>query len=205
MKPTSAHVIAFLALVVAIGGGIAAGHNGDTDKIHFCVANPGGNVRAVAPDAKCESGETPQDIRTQQVAYLHANNGPATYPAGKGYRLVSSQMVIPASGDMYVLSGKLVLSKPANGRRGTVTCQLDGTDDGDTNDVSRVTLGPGESQVVACPTGGGTNGRPAETVTTEIWCSSPASRYTVSNVKIAALPMDTVSRGIPVPHAKPKP
>src|SRR4051794_27622250 len=105
MKPTSSHAIAFLALLVAIGGGIAAAHNGDTDKIHFCVANTNGAVRAVAPDKTCAAGENPQDVRTQNAAYVHANNGPTTYPAGKHYRLVSSQMVIPADGDQYVISG----------------------------------------------------------------------------------------------------
>jgi hypothetical protein len=203
MKPTSAHAIAFLALLVAIGGGIAAAHNGDTDKIHFCIANPGGNVRAVAPDASCQNGETPQDVRTQDVAYERGNKGPSTYPAAKGFRLVSSQMVIPASGDMYVITGKLVLSKPRNGRRGVVTCQLDGTDEGDRNDVSKATLGPGDSTVLSFLNRGTTNGRPGETVTTEMSCSSPLSRFTVSNVEIAALPMDTVSKGIDVPAATP--
>src|SRR4051794_9022812 len=107
MKPTSAHVIAFLALLVAIGGGIAAAHNGDPDKTHFCIANTGGAVRAVAPDKTCDAGETPQDIRTQQVAYVQADNGPTTFPAGRRYRRVSSQLLVPGSGDMYALSGKL--------------------------------------------------------------------------------------------------
>ena len=205
MKPTSAHAIAFLALLVAIGGGIAAAHNGDPDKVHFCISGTDGNVRAVAPDKTCNSGESAQDIRTQQVAYLRGNKGPSTYPAGKGFRLVSSQMVIPASGDMYVISGKLVLSKPANGHPGTVTCQLDGTDDGDTNDVARVTLRPGESQTIFLLNRGVTNGRLGETVTTEVSCSSPSSRYTVSNLKIAAEPKDTVSKGIDVPAASPTP
>src|SRR3954468_3577375 len=98
MKPTSAHAIAFVALLVAIGGGIATAHNGDTDKIHFCIAGSDGNVRAVAPDKTCNTGETAQDIRTQNVAYVRGNKGPTTYPAGRRYRLVSSQMVIPASG-----------------------------------------------------------------------------------------------------------
>lgn len=55
MKITSAHAIAFLALVVAIGGGLAIAHNGDTDKIHLCISDSTGAVRAVQPDAACSS------------------------------------------------------------------------------------------------------------------------------------------------------
>src|SRR3954467_3503826 len=98
MKLTSAHALAFLALVVAIGGGIAAAHNGDPDKLHFCIANSGGAVRAVAPDKTCDAGETPQDIRTQHVAYVQSDPGPTTYPAGKAYRRVSSQLLVPGDG-----------------------------------------------------------------------------------------------------------
>ena len=201
MKLTSAHVLAFLALLVAIGGGIAAAHNGDPDKIHLCIASNGGVVRAVAPDKTCDAGETPQDIRTQHVAYLHGNAGPTRFPASKGFRRVSSQMFIPGQGDMYVLSGKLVISKPTGGRTGAVTCQLDGGEDGNVTDIARATVRPGESETLNLLDRMVTNGRLGETVATVIRCSSPTSRYTVRNLQMVATPMDTVSRGVPAPTA----
>jgi hypothetical protein len=200
-KITSAHGVAFLALVVAVGGGLATAHNGDPDKIHLCIAGTGGNVRAVASDKSCDSGETPQDIRTQQVGFVRGNAGPTSFPAKKGFRRVSSQVIIPGDGDAFVFSGKLVVSKPANGARGKVTCKLDGAEDGDVDDVAAVTLGPGETATLSLLNRGITEGRLGETVASVIRCSSPASRYTVSHLKIAALPMDTVSKGINVPAA----
>lgn len=204
MKITSAHALAFVALLVAIGGGLAVAHNGDTDKVHFCINGSNGAVRAVQPEASCTAGETATDIRVQNVAYHSGNAGPTTFPAKKGFQLVSRQMVLPAGGDSYVLSGKLVLSKRgANMRSGLVTCQMDGTDDTDKNDVVRVTVARGESEVVSFQGSGVTEGRPGQTVTTEIACSSPDSRFTVSNLKLTAIPFNTVSRGVPVPTTTP--
>jgi hypothetical protein len=202
MRLTSAHLLAFLALLVAIGGGLATAHNGNPAKIHFCIAGNGGNVRAVAPDKACSEGETAQDIRTQQVAFLHADRGPTRYPAGKASRRVSAQLIIPADGTQYVVSGKLVVRKPAGARQGAVTCALDGTGEGDIDDTARVTLGPGESDTLSLLGRANTIGRPGEILAAVINCSSPASAYTVSFLKIAAQPMDTVSQGIDVPSAQ---
>ena len=200
MKPTSAHGLALLALVVAIGGGIATAHNGDPAKTHLCIGS-NGDVRAVAPEATCAAGETSQDLHNQDVAYLDGNRGPTSYPASKRFRRVSSQMTISAQGEMYVMQGKLVVSKPASGRPGTVTCHLDASEDPAPNDVARVTLAPGESETISLLNRVVTNGRLGETVASVIRCSSPASRYTVSFLKMAAQPMDTVSQGINVPAA----
>ena len=201
MKLNSSHAVAFLALLVAIGGGIAVAHNGDPAKIHLCIANSGGAVRAVAPDKTCDAGERPQDIRTQHVAYVQGDAGPTRYPAGKAFRRVSSQLIVPGDGDPYLLSGKLVVSKPAGGRTGTVTCRIDMSQDDTANDVTRVTVRPGESESISLLGRGMTNGRLGEVVASVIRCSSPAGRYTVSHLEIAAEPMDTISKGVNGPAA----
>jgi hypothetical protein len=205
MKLTSAHAIAFLALVIAVGGGYAVAHNGDTDKIHLCVNNGTGAVRAVQPEASCDPGETPNDVRIQQAAYQSGNAAPNTFGAKKGYRLISRQMVLPGAGESYALSGKAVLSKASSAttRSGLITCEMIGTDEGDANDVVKVTVAPGESEVVSFQLSGHSSGRPGQTVTTEIACKSPASRFTASNVQVTAIPVDTVSKGVDVPTTTP--
>src|SRR5688572_19880354 len=129
MKITSAHAIAFTALVVAVGGGFAVAHNGDTDKVHFCIPAGGGAVSAVTPEATCPQGTEPQDIRVDNVAYHEASNARQTFKAAKGSRLVSGQLLVPANGDSYTLAGKVTIGKPDLGSfRGTVTCRLGSTD-----------------------------------------------------------------------------
>jgi hypothetical protein len=195
MKITSAHAIAFTALVASIGGGFAVAHNGDTDKVHFCIPSGGGAVSAVAPDANCPGGTEAQDIRVSQVAYLEST-GKRTFKAAQGYRLVSKQLIVPANGDWYLIQGKVVVSKPATGSfRGTVTCRL-GPTDNTPDDIARVTLGPGETATLNFLSQGKTDGRPGQTAATEISCSAPSSRFTVSNVKLAAQPMGTISGGV---------
>lgn len=198
MKITSAHAIAFVALVASVGGGFAVAHNGDTDKIHFCVQQGGGNVSAVPPDATCPAGTQAQDVRTQEVAYHTKTIGRQPFKAQKGYRLVSEQLILPANGDSYVISGKVNVSKPARGSfRGTVTCRLNPTDN-TPDDVVKVTLGPSEQATMAMETFGKTDGRPGQTAATEISCSAPGSRFVVRHVRITAVPVNTVSKGVPV-------
>lgn len=199
MKITSAHAIAFLALVVAVGGGIAVAHNGDTDKIHFCISNAqGGNVRAVPPDTGCAAGETSTDVRVQNVAYHERTSGPKTYAASKGNRLASKQLLVPANGDSYIISGKVVVSKPrGSSAPGVVTCRLTATDN-TPSDVSRVSLDPGEVATLALETTGKTDGRPGQTAATEIGCGSRTSRFTVAKARITAVPVNTLSKGVPV-------
>lgn len=196
MKITSAHAIAFLALVVALGGGLAVAHNGDTDKIHFCISNTQqGNVRAVQPDAPCAAGETSTDVRVQNVGYHTRRGGPATYPAGNA-RLVSPQLIVPAGGDSYLLSGKLVVSKARKGTRaGTVTCRLSSTDNTPADTV-RATVRPGESVPMSFENTGKTDGRPGQTAATEIACSGGKSAFTVSGVQLRAVPVNTISKGV---------
>lgn len=198
MKITSAHAIAFTALVVSIGGGLAVAHNGDTDKIHFCIsAAEQGNVRAVAPDASCASGETAADVRIQNVAYQEATAGSHRFPA-KGTHLVSKQLIVPADGQSYALSAKLVVSKRGAGMRsGVVTCRLAATDDGPADRV-RVTVRRGQAVALSFINRGATEGRQGTTAATEVSCSSPRSDFTVSDVRISALPVNTVSKGVPV-------
>ena len=195
MKLNSAHALAFVALVASLGGGYAVAHNGDTDKVHFCIPGGGGQVSAVAPDATCPSGSEPQDIRVSQIAYLEST-AKQTFKAAKGYRLVSKQLLVPANGDSYLIQGKVVVGKPDTGSfRGTVTCRLSPTDN-TPDDVARATLGPGETTTLTFLNYGKTDGRPGQTAATEISCSAPSSRFTVSHVKLAAQPMGTVSKGI---------
>lgn len=196
MKITSAHAIAFVALVASLGGGYAIAHNGDTDKIHFCIANEGGAVRAVQPDKTCNAGETPQDVRIQNVAYQEATSGPATYPANKS-RMVSKQLIVPAAGDTFLLSGKLVVSKGKGTRTGDVTCQLEPTDNTPADKVV-ATVRPGQSVPMAFEDYGKTDGRPGQTAAVEISCRSAGSRFTVRYVKVTAMPLNTVSKGVPV-------
>lgn len=198
MKITSAHAIALLALVVAVGGGLAVAHNGDTDKVHFCIPSGGGAVRAVQPEGTCSTGETATDIRTQNVAYHARSLGPATYPARKGFRLVSQQLLVPGNGDSYVISGKLVVSKRVTGARsGLVTCQLTSTDNTPADTV-RVTVAAGESEALSFLNTGKTDGRPGQTAATEISCAAPGSRFRVEHVRLTAVPVNTVSAGVPV-------
>jgi hypothetical protein len=195
MKITSAHAIAFVALLVALGGGLAVAHNGDTDKIHFCIPNGGGTVRAVDPDATCAAGETPQDIRIQNVGYHARGGAPATYPA-KATRLVSPQLIVPGSGDSYLLSGKLVVSKSGKGARpGVVTCRLDSTDNTPA-DVVRATVSPGQFVPMAFENTGKTDGRPGQSAATEISCSGGKSTFTISDLQLTAVPVNTVSKGV---------
>ena len=195
MKITSAHAIAFVALVASLGGGFAVAHNGDTDKVHFCIPGGGGTVTAVQPDATCPAGSDPQDIRVAQITYQEAT-GARTFKAADGFRLVSKQLIVPANGDSYLIHGKLVVSKPATGSfRGTVTCRLSPTDN--TPDaVARVTLGPSETATLSFVNFGKTDGRPGQTAATEISCAAPGSRFRVSHVKLSAQPMGTVSKGV---------
>lgn len=195
MKITSAHAIAFLALIVAIGGGIAVAHNGDTDKIHFCISNSTGAVRAVQPDAGCQSGETSQDVRIQNAAYHTRSGGPATYPAGVT-RLVSEQLIVPGNGDSYLISGKLVVSKRGKGARaGIVTCQLTSTDNTPADTV-RATVRRGESVPMSFLNTGKTDGRPGQTAATELSCSGGKSTFVISNVQLTAVPVNTISKGV---------
>ncbi|MCW2989603.1 MAG: hypothetical protein JWM73_197 [Solirubrobacterales bacterium] len=195
MKITSAHAIAFAALVVAVGGGIAVAHNGDTDKIHFCVDNTSGAVRAVQPDGACSANETAQDVRIQNVAYHTRAGGPAKYPA-KVTRLVSPQLIVPGSGDSYVISGKLVVSKSGAGARaGIVTCRLTSTDNTPADTV-RATVRPGESVPMSFDNTGKTDGRPGQSAATEISCTGGSSTFVVSNVQLTAVPVNTISKGI---------
>lgn len=195
MKITSAHAIAFTALVASVGGGFAVAHDGDTDKVHFCIPAGGGAVSAVGPDATCPQGSDPQDIRVAQMSYLEST-GRRTFKAAKGYRLVSKQLLVPAGGDSYLIAGKVVISKPDTGSfRGTVTCRLSPTDN-TPDDVARATIGPGESATLSFLNYGKTDGRPGQTAATEISCSAPSSRFTVSFVKLSAQPMGTVSKGV---------
>lgn len=195
MKITSAHAIAFLALFAAVSGGFAVAHNGDTDKIHFCISNADqGNVRAVPPDSECAAGETAQDVRTQNVAY-HVRRGPsASYQPGKA-RLVSPPLIVPANGDRYIISGKLVVRKARNSPAGLVTCRLTSTDNTPADTV-RATVGPGQSVPMAFQNTGKTDGRPGQTAVTEIGCSSGNSAFTVSGVQLTAVPVNVVSRGV---------
>lgn len=196
MRITSAHAIAFTALVVAIGGGFAVAHNGDTDKVHFCIPAGGGAVTAVQPEATCPTGSEPQDIRVQHVAYHEASNARQTFKAAKGSRLVSGQLIVPASGDSYTLAGKVTIGKPDLGSfRGTVTCRL-GSTDNTPADVARATLGPGEWTTLSFLNTGKTDGRPGQSASTEISCSAPGSRFVVSHVKLTAVPVGTVSGGV---------
>jgi hypothetical protein len=195
MKLTSAHAIAFLALVVAVGGGIAVAHNGDTDKIHFCINGTSGAVRAVNPEATCAEGETATDVRVQHVGYHTRAGGPASYPA-KATRLVSPQLIVPASGDSYLISGKLVVSKSGPGARpGIVTCRLTSTDNTPA-DVVRATVAPGESVPMAFLNTGKTDGRPGQSAATELSCSGGKSTFRVSNVQLTAVPVNTISKGV---------
>src|SRR3954454_9554207 len=113
MKITSAHVLAFVSLVASTGAGYAVAHNGDTDKIHFCIANEGGAVRAVNPDRTCNAGETPQDVRIQNFAYQESTAGSHRFAGSRKYRQVSKQLLVEADGTEYALSGKLTVSKRA--------------------------------------------------------------------------------------------
>lgn len=195
MKITSAHAIAFVALLVAVGGGLAVAHNGDTDKIHFCIDSTSGAVRAVQPEGTCTAGETSQDVRIQNVAYHARAGGPATYPA-KVTRLVSPQLIVPGSGDSYVISGKLVVGKSGKGARaGVVTCRLTSTDNTPA-DVVRATVRPGELVPMAFENTGKTDGRPGQSAATEISCSGGNSTFTVSNVQLTAVPVNTISKGV---------
>jgi hypothetical protein len=199
MKPTSAHAIAFTALVVSVGGGLAAAHNGDTDKIHFCVSSSEGpNVRVVSPDTGCATGENATDVRIQNVAYHEATPGSRTFAPSPAFSRVSKQLFVPAKGDSYALAGKLVVSK--RGPRthyGRVTCALNSTDNTPPDRVT-VTLGRGESAALSFLSSLKTDGRPGQVAATTIACMSRGSRYTISGVKLTALPVNTVSKGVPV-------
>jgi hypothetical protein len=195
MKITSAHAIAFAALVVSIGGGYAVAHNGDTDKIHFCINGASGAVRAVQPDGTCASDETATDIRIQNVAYHTRAGGPTRYPAN-ATRLVSPQLIVPASGDSYLISGKLVVSKSGKGARaGVVTCQLTSTDNTPADTV-RATVRPGESVPMSFQNTGKTDGRPGQSAATELSCSGGKSTFKVSNVQLTAVPVNTISKSV---------
>jgi hypothetical protein len=196
MKLTSAHALAFVALAFAVGGGFAVAHNGDSDKIHFCIANSDGNVRAVASDATCSQGETATDVRIQDVAYME-RYGRQAFKAKKGFRLAGGQLLFPDNGDAYVFTAKLVVKKPANSVAGIVTCQL-GSTDTKLTDTSHVTLAPGEMATLSLMTRGITTGRAGETAATEVACSAPKARYVVSDIVVAATPVNTVSSGVPV-------
>ncbi|MFL5843115.1 MAG: hypothetical protein ACJ762_00385 [Solirubrobacteraceae bacterium] len=195
MKITSAHAIAFVALLVAVGGGLAVAHNGDTDKIHLCISSGSGAVRAVQPDGTCSASETAQDVRIQNVGYHTRSDRRATYPA-KATRLVSPQLIVPAGGDSYLIRGKLVVGKRGAGARpGIVTCRLTSTDNTPA-DVVRATVAPGELVPMAFDNTGKTDGRPGQSAATEISCSGGRSTFTVSNVQLTAMPLDTISKGL---------
>lgn len=196
MKLTSAHAMAFVALVVAVGGGFAVAHNGDPDKIHLCIANPSGDVRAVDPEANCAAGETSTDIRIQHVGYLE-RYGRKAFKPGKGFRLASGQLLFPDNGDAYLFRAKLVVKKPAKSVPGIVTCQL-GSTDTKLTDTSHVTLDPGEIATLSLMTRGITTGREGETAATEVACSAPNASYITSDVVVSAEPLNTIARGIPV-------
>ena len=194
MKISSAHAIAFTALVVSVGGGLAVAHNGDTDKVHFCIPNGGGTVSAVSPESACPANHTPQDIRVQNVGYHEANIGAAKYGAGKA-RLISKQLLVPADGQSYLLSGKAVVSSAGQAVR--VTCRLSPTDNSP-DDVARTTLRPGESQTLAFEAFGKTDGRPGQTAEVDIKCRSIGGSFRAAQVRITAVPVNTVSKGVPV-------
>lgn len=196
MKITSAHAIAFTALVVSVGGGLAVAHNGDDDKIHFCVSNPSGDVRAVDPEANCSAGDTATDIRVQHVAYLETT-GRRSFKPKKGFRLASKQLLIPDNGDAYLFQAKLTVKKPGTSSAGIVTCQLNSTDTKLT-DTAHVTLEPGEVATLSLLTRGITTGREGETAAAEVSCSAPNSSYVTSDVVVTAEPLNTVSGGIPI-------
>lgn len=201
MRITSAHAIALTALVASVGGGFAFAHDADTDKAHFCVDNANdGNVRAVEPDGTCRTGETPVDVRVQNVAYQEATAGSHTYKGGRRYRLVSKQLLVPRDGQDYAISAKLTVSKGRGKgtRPGIVRCELDGLEPKYPSDRAAVTVRPGESFSMAFQNKSKTVGRAGQVAATEIACSSPGSRFTISDVKITALPVNTVSKGIPV-------
>lgn len=195
MKISSAHAIAFTALVVSVGGGFAVAHDGDTDKVHFCIPNGGGTVVAVSPEGTCPANHTPQDVRVQNVGYHEATIGAARFAPGKA-RLVSKQLLVPADGQSYLLSGKAVVSH-AGGGRVTVTCRLAPTDDSP-DDVARATLRPGDSETLAFEAFGKTDGRPGQTAATEISCRSLGGAFRAAQVRITAVPVNTVSKGVPV-------
>jgi hypothetical protein len=199
MKITSAHAIAFTALLASVGGGLAVAHNGDTDKIHFCISNAeAGNVRAVPPDGSCQAGETATDVRIQNVAYHEATAGSRTYAATSRFRTVSRQLLVPANGDSYALAGKLVVSKRGGATRsGVVSCLLRPTDNTPPDRVA-VTVRRGESAALSFLSSGKTDGRPGQTAAVRIACSSPNSAFTISGAKLTALPVNTVSKGVPV-------
>lgn len=195
MKITSAHAIAFTALVVSIGGGLAVAHNGDTDKIHFCVPNGGGTVRAVNPEASCAAGETPTDVRVQNAGYQKASIGGRQIGPGRS-RLVAKPLVVPADGESYLLSGKVNVAALGGGAQ--VTCRLDPTDNSP-DDVARASLRRGESATLAFEAFGKTDGRPGQTATTDISCRAKGGAVRASNARITAIPVNTVSQGVPVP------
>lgn len=198
MKITSAHAIAFTALVASVGGGLAVAHNGDTDKIHFCIDNANrGAVRAVAPDATCDTGETPRDVRIQNVAYEEGTRGSHRFARGAKYRPVSKKLLVPADGQEYALTAKLSVSKRAGDRGGNVSCLLHPTDN-TPPDVVTVTVRPGESEAMSFITHGKTDGRAGTVAAVDVRCRSASGPYTISAVKILALPMNTVSKGVPV-------
>lgn len=195
MKLTSAHALAFVALVVAVGGGLAVAHNGDTDKVHFCIDGSSGAVRAVKPDAECAANETAQDIATQSIGYQVRSGALQRYPAGKT-RLVSDQLIVPGDGGSYLLSGKLVVSKPGpKALTGVVTCRLDSTDNTPA-DVVRATVHPGESVPLAFENTGKTDGQAGQSAATEISCTGGKSTFAISGVVLTAVPVDTLSTGI---------
>lgn len=196
MKITSAHAMAFVALVVAVGGGYAVAHNGDPDKIHLCIANPSGDVRAIDPEANCPAGDTSTDLRIQEVAYLE-NTGRRSFKAAKGFRLASRQLLFPDNGDAYVFRAKIVVKKPASSVPGRVTCRL-GSTDTKLTDAAHVTLDPGEIATLSMMTRGITIGRAGETAAVEVSCSAPNASYVTSNVVVSAEPLTTIARGIPV-------
>ena len=196
MKITSAHAMAFVALVVAVGGGYAVAHNGDPDKIHLCIANPSGDVRAIDPEADCAAGDMSTDIRIQDVGYLE-RYGRQSFKAAKGFRLASGQLLFPDNGDAYLFRAKLVVRKPASSVPGIVTCRL-GSTDTKLTDASHVTLDPGETATLSLMTRGITTGRAGSTAAVEVACSAPNASYVTSNIVVSAEPLNTVARGIPV-------
>lgn len=196
MKITSAHALAFIALVASVGGGMAVGHGGDTDKLHLCIANPGGDVRAVDPEANCAAGETATDIRGQHVTYME-RTGRRVFKASPRARLVSKQLIIPDNGEAYLFSAKLVVGKPSTSEPGTISCTL-GSTDTKLTDTARVSLDPGEVATLALLTRGITEGRAGETAATEVACQAPGSPFYVSDVSVVAEPFGVVSRGIPI-------
>lgn len=198
MKITSAHVIALVALVASLGGGFALAHDGDTDKVHFCIANDrNGDVRAVSPGSPCAVGETAADVRTQNVAYQEATPGPQRFAATRRYRRVSRQLYVPADGQEYVLEAKLTVSKGGGTRAGKVTCALNSTDDTPADRVT-TSVRPGESLGMAFENRGKTDGRPGQTAATYVACASRRSAFTIADVKVTATPVSTVSKGVPV-------